>query len=106
MDEALARERDAPALVMRAIVAEHLGRKQESASFLGEALAIFDPVPVLTDFELSWYLTAARMQGDQPKNQEAKEEQKRRASGRDGSQVDPGGDLPATDASSEDRGKQ
>lgn len=46
------------------MLAESMGETQERTRFLNEALAAFDPVKSQNKFQLGWFLTAARMDGD------------------------------------------
>ena len=51
-------------LVLKAVIAEKLGRSErERLALLEEAHSGFSPVPLLNDFELHWYLQAARLAG-------------------------------------------
>ncbi len=82
VEKVLAMDRQAPYLVLRAMLASDLGNQQESGQFLRDALAIFAPVSSMSDWELGWLLTAARMAGDTRKEEEAKAEQMKRIQNR------------------------
>jgi molecular chaperone DnaK (HSP70) len=78
LEKALAGNREAPYLVLRAMLAEDLNDTGARDKFLNESLIGFNPVKSLSDWELSWFLTAANMAGDSDKIIKAKEEQKTR----------------------------
>ncbi len=78
LDEALERSRDAPYLVLRARLARKVGDDAAAAALVDEALALFDPVDSLDDFELSWVEAAARMAKDDQLVAEATAERQRR----------------------------
>jgi len=63
------------------MLAEKEHTQQERDTLLEEALLVFDPISAQSDWELGWYLTAARMSGDDEKVSEAQAEQRRRARG-------------------------
>jgi tetratricopeptide (TPR) repeat protein len=79
VDNAIAKEPAAPYIVLRAMILEKLGEKEQSKKELEDALALFDPVGSLSDWELGWLSTAARMAGDSEKQKEADQEIKGRA---------------------------
>ncbi|MEW6447218.1 MAG: Hsp70 family protein [Bacillota bacterium] len=81
VEKALAREREAPYLVLRAQLAEAEGKTGDYERYLEEALRAFGPVTRLTEWELGWFLTAARLAGDDGKIKEAQAEMKRRRRG-------------------------
>jgi tetratricopeptide (TPR) repeat protein len=74
-------DRQAPYLVLRAMLAERANRQHERDALLEEALRVFDPISAQSDWELGWYLTALRMRGDEEKAAEVQAEQRRRARG-------------------------
>ncbi len=94
LEKALAMEREAPFLVLRAMLADSLGDSQERVRFLNEALATFEPVGALNDWELGWFLTAARMDGDEDASDRAFAEMKRRRKKVDSSALDQDALLP------------
>jgi hypothetical protein len=51
---------------------------------LKEAFKSFEPIPELSDWELSWYTSAARMADDDEKLKKAEEERKQRRTGKNG----------------------
>ena len=63
IEGALNRERNAPYLVLRAMLEEELGREAARARDLGDALATCGPPPRLDEWRLGWLITAARMAG-------------------------------------------
>ena len=79
VDNAIAKEPAAPYIVLRAMILEKLGEKEQFKKELEDALALFDPVGSLSDWELGWLSTAARMAGEAEKQKEAEQEIKRRA---------------------------
>ncbi len=78
VERALALDREAPYLVLRAMLADSLGDSRERARYLNEALAAFDPMKTLDDWGLGWFLTAARMDSDEEAADRADAELKRR----------------------------
>lgn len=64
IDEAIARERDAPYLVLRAMICEALGDAEERARSLDDAAAAFGPIATLDEWALGWLTTCAKMKGD------------------------------------------
>lgn len=81
IDKALERERQAPYLVLKAQLAEAAENMAEREACLTEAKAIFGSISSLDDWELGWFLTAAKMAGDQEKAEKAEAERRRRATG-------------------------
>ena len=79
VDNAIAKEPAAPYIVLRAMILEKLGEKEQFKKELEDALALFDLVGSLSDWELGWLSTAARMVGEAEKQKEAEQEIKRRA---------------------------
>jgi molecular chaperone DnaK len=78
IERAMRIDRDAPCLVLRALLAEKQDKQGERDKYLAEAVAGFGPVSALSDFELGWLLTAARMAGDEKRETEVNLEQRRR----------------------------
>lgn len=78
IDEALELEIDGPYLVLKALILKQLGQPKETESCLHEAINLFSPLEMMSDWELSWYLLAARQIGDGEKVKTAEDEQKRR----------------------------
>ena len=78
VSKAIEREREAPYLVLRAMLAEDKGDNKTRDKYLEEALKSFRSVSTLGDWELHWYSRAASMAGDKGRINEAKEEEKRR----------------------------
>jgi tetratricopeptide (TPR) repeat protein len=99
VDQAIDRKKDAAYLVLKAKLAEDGNDSKMAKKCLKEAFEIFDPVCELTDWELHWYVSAARMAGDEKKLKKAENERKRRLSNK----KDPAEDdsvLPAVKAGS------
>ena len=92
VDQAISLDREAPYLVQAALIARANGDESESNTLLAEAMATFDPVRSLSDWELGWFVTAARTLDDQPKLSQGCEEQKRRTRGTKRTDVE--GELP------------
>ncbi|HHW42228.1 MAG TPA: Hsp70 family protein [Desulfotomaculum sp.] len=83
VEKALARERLAPYLILRAQLAEAAGETEESKAFLREGLLAFDAPRLLSDWELGWLITAARLAGDEERLKTARAERNRRSRGVD-----------------------
>jgi tetratricopeptide (TPR) repeat protein len=81
VERAISVNREAPYLVLRAMLAKPQQNESEASRFLSEALKIFAPLKALNDWELGWFLTAAQLQGDQEKIAAAKAEQQARNRG-------------------------
>ena len=105
IEEALERERDAVALVMRAMISERVETKSSKDKFLQEALLVFNPISALENFELEYYLIAVRMCDDQVNILEAEEEKKRRSKLPDVYQHSVDGNLPVIDMNRGERKK-
>lgn len=75
---AIKRERDAPYLVLKAILVQDENDRKEADNCLHEALQAFGSVSTLSDWELNWYSRAANMAGDADRVNEVKEELRRR----------------------------
>lgn len=86
IDEAIGRQRLAPYVVLRGLIAESLGQATERERSLREGFSSFrSPLYTLGDWELGWYLTAAVALGNDAGAAQAREEQKKRCgSERDG----------------------
>jgi molecular chaperone DnaK (HSP70) len=93
VERATANDRQAPYLLLRAMLAEKTGDKTTRDIFLDDALQVFDPISAQNDWELGWFLTAVQMSGDQDKVREIHAEQQRRARGGAGARSG-GGLLP------------
>lgn len=92
VEEALKREAENPSyMVLRAQLAESLGDKKKSGSYLSKAIAEFAPLSELDDWAIGWYLTACIMNQDEKNEKLAREEQRRR---RGGAAPLPNGELP------------
>ena len=81
LERGLAKERDAPDLVLRAMLAD--AQKDVSArdDYLNEAVTLFDSPSSLSDWELGWFVTGMRMVGDESQLAEGHAEVKRRHRG-------------------------
>lgn len=83
IDDALDRERTGPRLTLKAMLAERLKDARLREDSLEEALVLFSPPGLCSDWELSWLATASRMAGDNELHADAsKEQESRRKSGR------------------------
>lgn len=83
VEQAIGRERKAPYLVLRGVLADDLGQTEERDIFLGEAYSLFGDAPQsLSEFELGWYVTAALRQPDAKRLSAGRAEQQRRAQNR------------------------
>ena len=84
IDECTDLEADPPSLVLKALLAERLGWSvNDRRTLLEQAHNGFDPVTLLDDFELGWYLVAAGLAqqcgvGNPWSRRDAEEERKRR----------------------------
>ncbi|MCK4829456.1 tetratricopeptide repeat protein, partial [bacterium] len=75
---AIGRERSAPYLVLRAMLAEDENDNKTRDKSLEKAFKSFKSVSTLSDWELYWYRKAANMAGDEEKINKVKEEERRR----------------------------
>lgn len=92
--DAIGRDPDPPAFVLRALVYEAMGNHPAREADLARALATFGPASALDDFELGWLLTGARMAGDTSRLRAAEEAQRSRQKPAPGGAPFPGGVLP------------
>jgi len=90
IDGALAREYSPPYLVLKAQILKSLGRDAEYKKALEEGLNSFNPVAMLDDWTLGWFIFAARMAGNQDKLKEAENEQRTRRKGKPSQREDEG----------------
>lgn len=74
----LRRRRDGPTFTLKAHIADGMKDDAGRDEALREAVACFAGPRGMSDWELGWYLTAARMAGEKKKLDEATAEQKRR----------------------------
>lgn len=77
--QAIQRERKPPYLVQAALVASSQEDTTRSSALLAEAMAAFNPIRSLDDWQLGWFVTAAQTLGNEAKLSEARNEQRRRA---------------------------
>jgi tetratricopeptide (TPR) repeat protein len=96
VDQGIGVEKKAPYLVLRAMLAEALKKSEEREANLTEALNLFSPLSVLDDWELGWFLTGAKMAGDQQKVEMANTERRRRVAGASDFEAGTSGKLPIT----------
>lgn len=82
LEQAIEREKAAPYLVLKAKLAEDAGDSKKVKKCLKEAFQVFEPVSELSDWELGWYISAAKMAGDDKKFKKAEKERKLRVSGK------------------------
>jgi tetratricopeptide (TPR) repeat protein len=80
LEHAIEREKDAAYLVLKAKLAKDVDDDITADRCLKEAFQIFEPVSELSDWELIWYISAARMAEGNRKLKKAEEERKRRLS--------------------------
>jgi tetratricopeptide (TPR) repeat protein len=80
VDQGSERKKDAPYLVLKAKLAADKNDKKIVKQCLEEAFKRFEPIPELSDWELTWYISAAKMAQDDGKLKMAEEERKRRIS--------------------------
>jgi len=78
LDKVLLKEREAPYLVLRAQIHGALDDRQQQEKALQEALQRFGAMASLDDWELGWFLAAARMAGDREKLAHGEAELRRR----------------------------
>jgi hypothetical protein len=79
IEEAIARHRAPPYLVLRAMIADAQQDPMKRDEGLKEALSLFGSLTTLSDWELGWYLTATRLMDNEAKAKQATEEQQRRS---------------------------
>jgi len=91
--QAIALDREPPFLVQAALIAASQDDTARSSELLSEAMASFGPVRSLDDWELGWFVTAARTIGDEAKLAAARAEQRRRGQGSEAS-AEGDGELP------------
>ncbi|MEJ2727370.1 MAG: Hsp70 family protein [Deltaproteobacteria bacterium] len=97
VDQAIDRKKDAPYLVLKAKLAEDAKDGKSAKKCLDEAFNRFELIPELSDWELHWYISAAKMTKDDEKLKKAEEERKRRLSNKKDPAAD-GSVLPALKA--------
>ena len=90
---AIGMDRRPPYLVLAALIAESEGDAARGRELLSEAMVSFGPVRGLDDWELGWFMTAARTVGDESKLSAARTEQRQRRPGTE-TPLDVGGELP------------
>lgn len=74
IEEALARHRAGPYLVLRAMIADAQHDPMKRDAILEESMQLFGTIRTMSDWELGWYLTAADLMGNDAKAKGAKEE--------------------------------
>jgi len=77
-------------------LAEALEKTDERESNLSEGLNLFAPMSTLDDWALGWFLTGAKMAGDQKKVDMANTERRRRVAGASDLEAGTSGKLPIT----------
>jgi tetratricopeptide (TPR) repeat protein len=95
IDKAIAADDDGSSYTLKAMIEESLGNAKARTDALAQAMTKFKPVASMIDWELGWYLTAARMAGKSVKEEDALAEQRRRRVA--GNAADLGGVLPILD---------
>ena len=79
VEKALAIHRRAPNFVLRALLQEKRNDLEARDRSLETAFECFEPLPLLDDWELGWYVTGAKLARDQDRIQECEAEQQRRS---------------------------
>ena len=92
IEEALARHREAPYLILRALIADGQQDPKKRDECLKEAMQLAGSLQSMSDWELGWYMMAASRMDNEAKVKEAKEEQQRRSKRKDTPLVE--GQLP------------
>ncbi len=95
IEKAIAADDDGSSYTLKAMIEESPGNAKAKSDALDQAMTKFKPVASMIDWELGWYLTAARMAGKGPKEEEALAEQRRRRVA--GNAAELGGILPILD---------
>ena len=95
-DKGIDLENKPPYLVLRAQLALVLNKPHEREANLTEAFNLFAPVSIQDDWELGWFLTGAKMAGDQQKVELADTERRQRVAGTTGLEAGGPGELPIT----------
>jgi len=78
IDACLRRRRDGPTLTLKANIADGMKNETTRDEAIHDALECFAGPRAMSDWELGWYFTAARMAGDKKRLNEITVEQKRR----------------------------
>ncbi len=92
IDHALQSDPEPPYRVLKARIEDSLGDQAERDRQVRQALSEFGPISSLDDWQLGWYLTAARMIKDGKKEEDALAEQRKRRLA--GTGIGSGGLLP------------
>ncbi|MDR1728925.1 MAG: Hsp70 family protein [Acidobacteriota bacterium] len=67
-----------PTLTLAAQIEESLGHHDKVKKIIGQALAEYPPLPAMEQWELGWYMAAARLAGDNQRLAAAQAEQQKR----------------------------
>jgi hypothetical protein len=94
IDMAIRRAKEAPYLVLRALLAADTDNKEDHTAYLAMAFGVFASPDKLSDWQLGWFLTGAEELKDEERIGAAKAEQKRRRERKEPEQF-PGAVLPA-----------
>ena len=78
IEQCLRRRDDGPTFTLKAVIADGMNRPDFRDEALSDALEYFAGPRAMSDWELGWYVTAARMAGDRKKLDESTAEQRRR----------------------------
>ncbi|MCP4648201.1 MAG: tetratricopeptide repeat protein [bacterium] len=88
LDKAIKKEGNrAPILTLKAICMMALDMNDEGRDLLKDALLIYGPLELLTDWELGWCYTAANLFGDSEKMEKVEWMRNKRREGKDKSPV-------------------
>jgi hypothetical protein len=79
IEEALARQKEAPFLVLRGLIADAQHEPMKRDEYFKEAMELFGSLGTMSDWELGWYLTVTNRVHDETKAKQAHDEQQRRA---------------------------
>ena len=80
VNKAIADEEDAPYLVLKAELESMLGHHESVGRIMADAWELFPDVDEMSDWELHWYTTGAKLVKDQEKVKSAEREKKSRSS--------------------------
>jgi molecular chaperone DnaK (HSP70) len=98
LEPILTRSVDPPYLILAALLSEKLEEAERAKALLSQGLQRFDPVSILDDWQLGWFVTAGSMAQDEAREEAGLAEQRRRARRKTGgAHEDPGGMLPMFD---------
>lgn len=88
--EALRLENEPVYHIQKALVLDSLRQREPSRECLRRGFALFDPVPLLNDWQLGWYEVAAKLLGEEEALKEAQAEKRKRAQRHTGEEAEEG----------------